>query len=77
MELHELKILTVEDEPQVRAMICEILREAGFRSVSAAGSCAEAWERFRTERPDCVLLDVMLPDGDGFELMRGDRKSVV
>lgn len=70
MELHELKLLTVEDEPQVRGMICDILREAGFRATAAAGSCAEARALFRQECPDCVLLDVMLPDGDGFELMR-------
>lgn len=75
MELHELKILVVEDEPQVRGMICEILREAGFQAVAAAGSCAEARALFRSERPDCVMLDVMLPDGDGFGLMRGLREE--
>ncbi len=68
MELYELKILTVEDEPQVRKMICEILKEAGYQQVCTAGDCKEAREAFRTQAPDCVLLDVMLPDGDGFAL---------
>ena len=62
MELYELKILTVEDEPQVRKMICEILKEAGYQQVCTAGDCKEAREAFRTQAPDCVLLDVMLPN---------------
>ncbi len=74
MERYELKLLTVEDEPQVRDMICGILREAGYQRVSAAGSCAVARQAFREQQPDCVLLDVMLPDGDGFELMRELRR---
>lgn len=70
MELYQLKILTVEDEPQVRGMICEILKEAGYQQLSTAGNCQEAREAFRTQKPDCILLDVMLPDGDGFALMQ-------
>lgn len=76
MKLHDRKLLIVEDEPQVRAMIGEILNKAGFRRTVAAGSCAEARARFAAECPDCVLLDVMLPDGDGFGLLcelRGQR----
>lgn len=75
MELYELKILTVEDEPQVRKMICEILKEAGYQQVCTAGDCKEAREAFRTQAPDCVLLDVMLPDGDGFALMQQLRQE--
>lgn len=68
--LYELKILTVEDEPSVRGMIREILTGAGYQDVRTAGSCAEARRVFEAEPPDCILLDVMLPDGDGFVLMR-------
>lgn len=73
MEQYELKILAVEDEPQVRDMICGILREAGYQAVLGAESCAEARRLYQEVRPDCVLLDVMLPDGDGFFLMQQIR----
>ena len=75
MEQYELKILAVEDEPQVRDMICGILREAGYQAVLGAESCAEARRLYQEVRPDCVLLDVMLPDGDGFGLMGELRRE--
>ena len=60
-------ILIVDDEPALRQMLGEILTQAGYR-VRAAGSCTGAMESFMEQIPDAVLLDVMLPDGDGFEL---------
>lgn len=60
-------ILIVDDEPALQNMVREILTQAGYET-DAALSCAQALERFRTDAPDAVLLDVMLPDGDGFSL---------
>ena len=61
------KILIVDDEPALQNMVGEILTRAGYE-IQGALSCAQALERFRTAAPDAVLLDVMLPDGDGFSL---------
>lgn len=67
-------ILVVDDEPALRGMLGEILQQAGYR-VKTAGSCAEALRVFQQEGPDAVLLDVMLPDGDGFELFGQLRRK--
>ena len=61
------RILLVDDEPALQRMVGEILTGAGYET-TAALSCAQALERFRAVAPDAVLLDVMLPDGDGFSL---------
>lgn len=62
------RILIVDDEPALQNMVGEILAQAGYET-EAALCCAQALERFRTAAPDAVLLDVMLPDGDGFSLL--------
>lgn len=61
------RILIVDDEPALQNMVREILLQAGY-TTDLALSCAQALDRFRTVAPDAVLLDVMLPDGDGFSL---------
>ena len=61
------RILIVDDESALQRMVGEILTQAGYET-QAALSCAQALERFRAAPPDGVLLDVMLPDGDGFSL---------
>ena len=71
--LYDLKILAVDDEAALCGLIREILAQAGFRQVRTAGSCAEAQAAFAAFRPDAVLLDVMLPDGDGFTLIQALR----
>ena len=61
------RILIVDDEPALQRMVQEILTQAGYRT-DAALSCTQALEQFRSAAPNAVLLDVMLPDGDGFSL---------
>ena len=61
-----LKILLVEDDHRLRAELTATLGEAGYRTQSA-GTLAEA-RRLAREEPDIVLLDRMLPDGDGLML---------
>lgn len=67
------RILIVDDEPALQSMVGEILTQAGYETDTAL-SCAQALERFRTAPPAAVLLDVMLPDGDGFSLLRQFRQ---
>ncbi len=53
-----------DDEPAITALVAEMLRYAGFTVVQAQGG-AEAVSLARKERPDLILLDVMMPDLDG------------
>lgn len=68
MDLYEHKILLVDDEPALRRMVGGFLTKAGFQNVVYSGSCLEAEAACRREAPHLILLDVMLPDGDGFLL---------
>jgi DNA-binding response OmpR family regulator len=62
-------ILVVDDEPTLRETLVEALEAEGFRVVSAADG-REALTQFRAERPDLVLLDLMLPELSGIEVCR-------
>ena len=61
------RILIVDDEIALQNMVKEILIQAGYETAPAL-SCAQALEQFQAIQPDAVLLDVNLPDGDGFSL---------
>jgi two-component system OmpR family response regulator len=62
-------LLVVDDEPTVRELLSATLRFAGFVVTSAATGAA-ALDEARKQPPGLVLLDVMLPDMDGFEVVR-------
>lgn len=62
-------ILLVDDEPSIVQPLARALRSEGFQT-ALAGSCSEALAAARDSSPDLVLLDVMLPDGSGFEVCR-------
>ena len=66
-------VLIVEDEEHLRATLAYNLRKAGY-DVQSAGSGPEALARFGAAQPDLVLLDVMLPGYDGFEVCRRLRQ---
>lgn len=63
------KILVVEDEPDLLDLVVYNLRKEGFRAVRAETG-AKALELARDERPDLVLLDLMMPGLDGLEVCR-------
>ena len=65
----EAKLLVVEDEPNIRELLSTSLRFAGFE-VHTAGDGATALKLAESERPDLLVLDVMLPDMDGFAVTR-------
>ena len=77
----EPKVLVVDDQPDIVDMVATVLRLHGF-AVGTAASAAEALQRATDERPDVLVLDVMLPDGDGLDVCRtlradGHRVGVV
>jgi len=74
MQLGKRRILLVEDEESITTPLVEALGREGF-DASVAGTAAAALELAASERPDLVLLDVMLPDGSGFDVARELRRT--
>src|SRR5918911_227456 len=68
----EAKLLVVEDDPNIVELLSASLRFAGFE-VRTAMSGSDGVAAFAERRPDLVVLDVMLPDLDGFEVIRRMR----
>ena len=69
----EARLVVVDDEPNIRELLATSLRFAGFE-VHAAGDGASALRLVKQVDPDLVVLDVMLPDMDGFTLTRRLRE---
>jgi len=70
-------ILCIEDEPEMIDLIRLILGRRGFEVVGAAGG-KDGLEKVRQVKPDLVLLDLMMPDMDGWEVyqqMKADEKT--
>jgi DNA-binding NarL/FixJ family response regulator len=63
-------ILVVDDDASVRGLVVRILRSWGHVAIGEAGSVAEALAYADARRPGVVLVDIGLPDGDGFSLTR-------
>jgi two-component system OmpR family response regulator len=68
------RLLVVDDEPTVRELLSDTLRFVGF-AVTSAATGAEAVDIAEREPPDLILLDVMLPGIDGFEVVRRLRSA--
>jgi two-component system, OmpR family, response regulator len=68
------RILVVDDEPNIRELLAIALRHVGY-DVVTADACAPAANEVRRQQPDLVVLDVMLPDGDGIELCSRLRRD--
>jgi two-component system response regulator RegX3 len=67
------KVLVIEDERPIAEPLADALRREGF-DVRLAATAAEGLEAFSAQVPDIVLLDVMLPDGDGRDVLREIRR---
>jgi two-component system phosphate regulon response regulator PhoB len=68
------RILVVDDEPDITALVAYHLAKAGYR-VSTAANGADALRAAREERPDIVVLDLMLPGLSGYEVLSELRKK--
>ena len=66
-------VLVVDDSAAFRATAQVLLKARGYEVVGAAGDLASAHAAAAELRPDCVLLDVNLPDGDGVTMARQFR----
>jgi two-component system OmpR family response regulator len=70
----DTRLLVVEDEPNILELLSASLRYAGFDVVTAAAG-TEAVQAAQRHRPDLIVLDVMLPDMDGFDVVRRLRSG--
>src|SRR5690348_8556404 len=66
---HDARLLVVEDEPNILELLAASLRYAGFEVITASAG-TEAVQAAGRHRPDLIVLDVMLPDMDGFDVIR-------
>ncbi|MEP6994456.1 MAG: response regulator [Acidobacteriota bacterium] len=67
-------VLIVDDDPDIRRLLDQELTLAGLRSISVAGG-AEAFQAIARERPAAILLDLMMPEPDGFEVLYKIREN--
>jgi DNA-binding response OmpR family regulator len=72
--LETKKILVVEDEPDTAEMFAEMLRLRGYRVFKSYGS-ASAMRQLALEKPDAVVLDIMMPDISGLEVLHYMRRD--
>ena len=71
--IYDAKILIVDDNAELLALLCEQLRGAGYGKIRTAQSCGDARAAFAAGQPELMILDINLPDGDGFSLFRALR----
>lgn len=73
-EVKNKKILIVDDEPELLAMLSEVLYKDGYYHIYTAKSCLEARKTAKEQSVSLYILDVNLPDGNGFALFENLRK---
>lgn len=72
--MQEPTILIVEDEADLANLLKVSLQKEGYKLIHTTNSIDKAWSSFQQVKPDIVLLDVMLPDGEGYDLCRRIRE---
>ncbi len=73
--IYECKILLVDDNRELLSMVTRMLKREGFSQIKAVSCCREAKEALQEELPELIILDVMLPDGNGFSLFQEIRQK--
>jgi len=69
-----IRLLLIDDDARLSAMVADYLRNSGYE-VTVAGSLAEGREQLASATHDALVLDLMLPDGDGLDLCRELRAN--
>lgn len=75
MGITERKILLVDDQVEILDMVESHLRKRGFQYITRSASCAEAKYALGNDAFDFGILDIMLPDGSGFDILKEIRKN--
>ncbi len=71
---NKYKILLVEDDANIRSMLCNMLESSGYQTIQA-GSCAAGCALALSHMPDLIVLDLGLPDGDGLKVLQEVRRE--
>ena len=69
-----LRAVVIDDDPMDAALLCDILSAAGL-DVTQATNEEEGWQHVQSQQPDLVVLDLMMPDVDGFALLHRLRQN--
>lgn len=64
--IYDAELLLVDDNPDLLRLLCEQLSGAGYHHIRTAATCAAARAAFDAAPPHLMVLDINLPDGDGF-----------
>lgn len=68
-----IRILVAEDEDKLREIVLKYLKKEGYEGIGAANG-EEALDLWAEKKPDCIILDVMMPIMDGFEVLKEIRE---
>lgn len=71
--IYECRILLIDDNRELLSMLTRMLNKEGFINLGTAACCQEARKALAKELPDLIILDIMLPDGDGFSFFQEIR----
>lgn len=69
------RILIVDDEKDLCQLMKTTLEKEGFSEIETAGTLQQGWEKFEQFYPSLAILDIMLPDGEGYDLCRKIRET--
>lgn len=72
-----IKVMVVDDQASMRAMIRRALQDLGFRDVRDAGAASEALTAIRTDRVHLIISDYNMPEIDGLQFLEAVRKDSV
>lgn len=72
--MNEHTVLIVDDEKEIAMLLERVLHKEGITHTVTAGSVAEGLVQFQAHAPSIILLDIMLPDGEGYELCKKVRE---
>ena len=68
MEPKQKYVLLIEDDPDLVELLTYNLNKAGYEVLSAFSGVQAIWSTVAKNRPDCILLDLMMPSPDGYEI---------
>lgn len=73
MSLKDKKILIIDDEEDILKLLQTVLKKESIENVFTSTTASDGFKRFQEIQPDIVLLDIMLPDGEGYDVCKQIR----